>query len=114
MSKIVISPAPWEYAPDYDENEGDIILSNAGQPIAIVFKSDLEDKEQYPREQVVGNAKLIAAAPYFLKTLQLIRQYTLSAGDVKGSITFEDAVDEIHMIADGAIALMGGEVSNNE
>ena len=68
FTTLGITPGTWAYAPDYDENDGDIIIANDySRPVAICFKSDLQDEGQYPRTEVVANSNLIAAAPDFLR-----------------------------------------------
>jgi len=68
FTRLGITPGDWAYAPDYDENDGDIIIANDySRPVAIAFKSDLQDEEQYPRAEVMANANLIAVAPALLR-----------------------------------------------
>ena len=58
------SPEPWMHAPDYDENDGDVILASNDANVAIVLSSPIfadAQNEKYPREVVIANAERIVA-----------------------------------------------------
>jgi len=105
------TPAPWVFAPDYDENDGDIIIGgtydetdgktlipDGPRVVAICFKSDLQDEEQYPTEEVRANAHLIAAAPELYIALLAIEEYILQEAGY-GERTFNRALQNAALAA---------------
>lgn len=79
MGNTKFTPGPWVYAPDYDENDGDIIINRDYEfPVAICFKSDLRDEIQYDPEEVRANANLIAAAPDLYAALEEVLNSTMA------------------------------------
>ena len=101
------TPGPWSYVPDYDENDGDIIIGNSDESprvVSICFKSDLQDDEQYPVLEVRANARLIAAAPDLFEALAAVDDYILQEAEYAPN-TFHAALRDA---AQAAIARVRG------
>lgn len=90
MSNTKHTPGPWEIC-EHSWADTGIYTEGGGKRIAglSIYDEATEKTQSKLEDQMLANAKLIAAAPDLLKALQELHHYTVNHKHLVGFIKFE-------------------------